>query len=403
MVLALGFIWLSFGVLDSRQQWDVKIKAKSAEVAKVEKEIDVLINGAEDFGVEFVKNVVAPIKEPPPGLWSSAANAKYEEQIAAGVEPRLAFEAAMNLFVDKKVVDAYQKALKELNDVQKSPVPDEIQLDAAVKAFDAAERDMAASMTKLDDAYAFFRGQKGPGGIISLAGKTMSIDAMRQTVVHFRSIIYAQESQFKIMYSDGEKNKTRMENSVAETKFEAEILQQAAANGQRELEDRTKEVEELKVTKAKELMELANEESKRDKAIADLADLNSRYDAVLARTRQLAALVKKKEIEFDQQRGIKGAVITENGLVPEGRVQKVNDENGTIEINIGYELGVKSGRQLYVFRWVPEAKYLGIVEIVEAKGGSSVGKMLPEFRQITIRPNDIVSTEITRPTSSESN
>jgi hypothetical protein len=397
LALALGFIWLSYGVLDARRQWDVKVKAKAADVAKVEKEIDVLINGAEDFGAEFFKNVVAPIKEPAPGLWSPAANAKYEEQVAAGVGPQLAFEAAMNLFVDKKLIDDFQKAVKELNDVQKAPIPDEIQLDAAVKAYDSAQRDMAAAMTRLDDAYQFILGQKGPGGIRNLAGKTMSIDAMRQSVVHFRAIIYAQRAQFSIMLSDGQKNETRMRDLWQETGFEAGTMQQASANGQRELEDRTKEVEELKLTKTKELMELANEEAKRDKAIADLADLDARYKKVKQTAIELAQVVKEKEIAIDKLLGSKTALYWPDAIAYQAQIGKIDDQDGTAEINVGTAVGARPGVRLHVYRWAPEAKYLGMMEIIKSESNKAVGRMLPEYRQITIQTGDKIGPEILPP------
>jgi hypothetical protein len=58
---------------------------------------------------------------------------------------------------------------------------------------------------------------------------------------------------------------------------------------------------------------------------------------------------------------------------------------------------------LHVYRFEPEAKYLGIMEIIKYESNSAVGRMLPEYRQLTIQPGDRVSPEITRPTESESN
>ncbi len=302
----------------------------------------------------------------------------------------------MNLFVDKKVVDTFQQAVKALNDVQKASIPDEIQLEAAKKAFDAAERDMAAMLKKLDDAYQIFLGQTaGQGGIRALAGKGMSIDALRQTVVHFRQIIYSQRALFNIMLSDGQKNETRMRDQWQEMVAEANTMQQAAANGQREVEDRTKEVEDLKLKKNKELMDVADEEAKRDKAIAELADLTKKFDDVKGKTKLLAQKVKEFEIRIDAMRGIKTAILTPDGRVPKGKIQKVNDQAGTAEINIGASVGVKSGVQLHVYRYEPEAKYLGIMEIIKNESDSAVGRMLPEYRQLTIQPGDTVSPEIT--------
>ena len=331
LVVALPFLWLSASVLEARKQWDIKVKLKAEEVAKAEKEVDALINGTDDFRAAFKQEVADPVLK----LGSPAANTEFNTKFDAGYDARLAFEAAMNLFVAQTVIDTFQKSINDLNDVQKkAPIPDEIQLEAAVKAFDAAERDVAAALKNLAAAYDIFLGQKGSGGIPGLAGKGMSIDALRQTVEHFRRIIYAQRAVFNIMLSDGQKNETLIRNQWVETVAEANTLEKAAANGQLDVENRTKELAELtemkdealaallnewdkdrekvdlKQTKNKVLVELAEQEAKRDKAIADLADLTMRFDAVKGKTVLLAQKVKELEIRIDAQRGIKTAVDT---------------------------------------------------------------------------------------------
>lgn len=393
LLVSLGFVWLATSVLEARRQWDDRVRKKAEEVTKVEKEIDVLLNGSPDLDKDFTEIIVKPVM----ALASKAANDDYAKKVGDGIEARVAFEAAMNLFVDKKIVETFQEAVGRLNDVQKATVPDEVALEAALKTFDAAEKDMAAALKNLDDAYSIFLGQSGGlGGIRALAGKGLSIDALRQTVVHIRQIIYAQRAVFNIMLSDGQKNETRMRDLWQEMVAEANTMQQAAANGQREVDDRTKEVDDLKMKINNAKMELAAEEAKRDKAIAELVDLNKRFDDVKGKTKLLAQKVKEFEIRIDAQRGIKTAVLDEKGLVPKGKIQKVDEEQGTAEINIGAKVGVKSGVQLHVYRLNPEAKYLGIMEIIKSESDMAVGRMLPEYRQLTIQPGDNVSTEITR-------
>jgi hypothetical protein len=396
LLVCFGFVWLATSVLEARKQWDLKVKVKAAEVVKTDKDIDAMVYGTEEFREEFKKTVAEPVL----ALGSEVARTEFKSKFDGGYDVRSAFEAAMNLFVDKNIVDTFQDSVKELNDIQKAPIPDEIQLEAAVKAFDAAERDMAAALKNLDDAYLIFLGQApGQGGVRAIAGKGMSIDALRQTVVHFRQIIYAQRAVFNIMLSDGEKNKTRIQDLWQETLADAKTMQDAAANGERERDDRIKEVEDLNVKKAKELMDLATEEEKRDKVIAELADLNKKFDEVKARTQLLAKRVREFEIRIDAMRGIRTPVLTADGRVPKGKIQKVNDQEGTAEINIGASVGVKSGVQLHVYRLEPEAKYLGIMEVIKYESDSAVGRMLPQYRQLTIQPGDNVTPEITKPES----
>ena len=393
LLVSLAFVWLSTSVLEARRQWDLKVKAKAEEVVKTEKEIDALIYGTDDFRDTFKKDVADPVL----ALGSDAARNEFKTNFDRGYDARAAFEAGMNHFVDKKVIDTFQEAVRGLNEVQKAPIPDEIQHDAAVKAFDAAARDMAATLKNLDDAYAVFLGQApGQGGIRALAGKGMSIEALRQTVVHFRQIIYDQRSLFSIMLSDGQKNETRIRNWWLETVAEAKTMQDAAANGQLDLENRTIEVEQLKVKNTQEEMNLVAEEAKRDKWIADLADLNKRFDDVKQKTILLAQAVKEREIQIDKLRGIKTAVISPDGRVPSGKIKRVDEQKGTAEIDIGKNHGLRSGVQLHVYRWRPEAKYVGIMEIIELESNTAVGRMLPEYRQLSIQADDNVSPEITR-------
>ena len=391
LVLALTCIWLSGSVLEARKQWDKKVKQKAEEVAKVSKEIDELQFGGENFSEEFFKAVVEPILP-----LSTTARNEYADKTKAGFDSRVSFESAMNHFVDPKVVATLQAAVRRLNEVQSKTLPDNIELDSAQEAYGAALTDMKATMSKLEEAYAIFLGQSGTtGGIRTMAGpgKGMNIDSIRDTVVHIRQIISSQRSIFNTMYSDGQKNSTRLSDLLVEAVAEGNIMQKSAANGQRELEDRTKEKEQLTTDLNLELMEQAKEEEKRDKAVQELADLRDRFKALTGKAIALVQSVKEKEIRIDSLRDFK-VVVSPDGSRTTGNVLDVNDGDSTLRIDMGINHGVKPGVQLHVYRLSPEAKYLGLMEVLKSESDGAMGRMLPEYRQLTIRTGDKVGAEI---------
>ncbi len=389
--IALGFIYLSTSVLEARRQWDAKIKAKEKEVAKVGQEIELFTMGSDEFQKEFAETIAKPVL----ALASKAANDEFQKKVEAGFKPWVAFIAAMNLFVDSKIVDAYQASVVRLNDLQKAPTFDKIEWDTAIEAYDAASNNLATSMGNLDQALAIFFGQTaGAGGIRGIMLKGMSVDGLRETLLHVRQLMQAQKAVFATMFSDGQKNETQMKDRWQEALAEAKTLQLASDNGEREQEERGKERDQLKIDLAKEKVTLADEEAKRDKAIAELNDLKGKFAKVTEKSKLLAQRVKEAEIRLDAIRGLK-VVVSPDGRVYEGSVQKIDEAEGTIEINLGNKKGVRPGVQLHVFRRNP-AKYLGILEVTKSESDMALGRMLPEYRQLAIQVGDRVSSEITR-------
>jgi hypothetical protein len=391
IVFALVNITLTVFVLECRRNWDLKVKAKAAEVAKAQQEVDELVHGKADVKKEFRELAKTVLN-----AGSQAANQEFDKKVNEGFDPRPAFEVAMNSFIDKRILDAHQEALRRLNDVQKIAPPDEIARDDARKAFEAAENDYQAAQRNLDAAYRNYLGIEGPGGIRNLLNKGMSVDDLRATLVHMRHVLAAEQTVHNTISSDWQKSITQVKDLWQQTAYEANTMRLAAENGMRELNENIKERDLTEMEYQREKVQLATEIEKRDMLIADLNDLQKRFDEKMDLTKELAKSVKVTETLIDQKRGLKGAVISSDGIVPKGKIQQIDENAGTLTINLGTRVGVRPGVQLEVYRFGENARYLGKLEVIRSDSDGAVARMLPEYRQVAIQAGDRVSSEITR-------
>src|SRR5207247_3484471 len=109
LLVALGFVWLSFSVVEARRQWHVKVKAKSDEVVKVSKEIDLMEHGSDEAAKEFKTLAEEVLK-----LGSKAAQDDFKKRTDEGLDVMSAYVIAMNSFLDMKIIEAYQQAVAGL-------------------------------------------------------------------------------------------------------------------------------------------------------------------------------------------------------------------------------------------------------------------------------------------------
>jgi hypothetical protein len=385
------FIPLATWVLEARRQWDTKVKAKAAEVAKVEKEVEVLTRGSEEVSKEY-KDLAKSVLQ----NGSAVANQEYDKKINEGFNPKTAFEVAMDQYIDSRLVEAHREALRRLNDVQKTAPPDKIAQEEAIKAYNAADADLQVAQRNLEAAFRMYFGSEGPGGIRNLLAKGMSVDDMRAVLIQIRHATTAQRTVHNTIYSDWLKNLTQIRDLWQQTAYEANTLRIAADNGMRELEEQNKEYELTAAELQREELQLAMEIEKRDKAIAELTDLQQRFEEKTNSAKLLAQQVKVTEVMIDQKRGLNTAVISSDGRIPSGKVQKIDESTGTLTINLGTRAGIRPGVQLEVFRFGENAKYLGKLEVIRSDSDGSTARMLPEYRQVGVRAGDLVASEITR-------
>jgi hypothetical protein len=114
---------------------------------------------------------------------------------------------------------------------------------------------------------------------------------------------------------------------------------------------------------------------------------------VVTACRDYVKRIKADEIQLEFDRGLKTVVVSKDGKAFTGKIQQIG-EDGTVQVNLRRPAMVGPGAHVHVFRLQPEAQYLGLMEIIRSDSTGSVGRMLPEFRQRTLRLGDSVSTEI---------
>src|SRR6185503_4803400 len=124
--------------IEMRRQWDVKVKAKAAEVQKTNTEVELLANGDDGARDEFRKLIEEDIMV----LASQPCKDLYRRKRDEGLDSRSAFEIAMDSFIDPRAIDAYRQAVEKLNDLEKTPIIEETELAAAMRDYDAAEREL---------------------------------------------------------------------------------------------------------------------------------------------------------------------------------------------------------------------------------------------------------------------
>ena len=87
-------------------------------------------------------------------------------------------------------------------------------------------------------------------------------------------------------------------------------------------------------------------------------------------------------------------------VIVNGKIERVDPVDGTlVQISLGSDHGINKNHTLDVYRLKPEAKYLGMIRIVESHPHVSVGRLVaagnPAMRQ-QLRADDLVTSKITK-------
>lgn len=381
-------IVLTIGVVEARNQHDLKVQRKAKEVKAAADEVEVIAKGSQEGAAEFealAKRVLEGASE--------AARQEYDAKVRSGVDPQSAFEVAMEHFVETEVLKQFQQALDALIDIQKSPQTiDETQWEAANKAYQQAELNLKTLTDRLDEAYLLFFGEiPTEQGMRTVVTKGIGVEPMKRTLNHVQHLIGVQKAVFNTQISDGEKTLTQFRDRVEETKNEATKWQRAAERAEFAQQERTKERDQTKTDLATEQQSLATEVAKRDKFQTEVDTTTAQLTDVLQRCRQKVLVVQAAEKRVDSLRGLKQVVITQDGLGVRGQVQQVGAD-GTIRISLGARVGVKPGVRLHVYRFDPKPEYLGELEVTSSDSDGANGQMLPAYRQLEIRVGDRVAT-----------
>jgi hypothetical protein len=77
-----------------------------------------------------------------------------------------------------------------------------------------------------------------------------------------------------------------------------------------------------------------------------------------------------------------------------GKIEKFDGD--LVQINVGADAGLAKNHTLEVYRLTPEAKYLGMIRIVEVGAKSSVGRLVPagNTARPELRVGDLVASRL---------
>jgi chromosome segregation ATPase len=213
-------------------------------------------------------------------------------------------------------------------------------------------------------------------------------------VVNSSKAVYTENEAIKQKLKDAEDlaavNEANLKRDVEDYKLKLkgkdQLLDKAGADVERlktELVDRDNTIK----LREKEVVEaLADRNKYRAEAIAQ----EGRSKALQDRNEQLLEEVQKKTLELARvQAGSGGAGQTSGTLTVrninepnpppvkvKGRIEKVDSADKTlVQISLGSDQGINRNNTLDVYRLRPEAKYLGMIRIVDVYPDRSVGRL----------------------------
>jgi predicted RNase H-like nuclease (RuvC/YqgF family) len=126
-----------------------------------------------------------------------------------------------------------------------------------------------------------------------------------------------------------------------------------------------------------------------------IINLETRIKALITETvRNEAELRKSRPTNEEIANRVNQALPNPPAVHVSGKIEKLDGD--LVQINRGTTHGVAKGNTLEVFRLEPEPKYLGMIRIVEATSGNSVGRIVaPEkARRTELMIGDLVTSRI---------
>ncbi len=361
---AMAFVYLASSVLEARRRRNEWVKAKLAEVHKIQLQVNDLRFGTKE------------------------AREKYQELMAQ-------YEKALAEFIQSDALANFNRALQRLIELAGQQIVEEVEWQRAQEEFRKAGEDLTLARQKLDEAWDSFLGlARGAAGIRELPNLGLGIPELRRLTRLVDQATIAQATYYQTRIQRSDENLATLEDLVKEVEDEAETQRKVAERANNTLAHREEEMQAAK-------RELAEAKRQLDETIAELnkteehvRKLDERFKALLSENIRLVGQLKEYEIRYDVFHNVKSTAIALDGRIPRGRVAEVHEKDGTLLLDLGLRQGMRPGLQLHVYRYQPEPEYLGVLEVVSADTTSAVARMLPAYRQMEVRVGDIVAPEI---------
>lgn len=187
-------------------------------------------------------------------------------------------------------------------------------------------------------------------------------------------------------------------NQLEKTAVSGKQIDSSRVTLTQELERQKNEVAALNallVQRDKRILELERDKKElRDRAV--LAELNQKSEQ--DRNEKLLAQLETLTKEIQKLKNGNGRLASRRNPPAEdveGVVKDIDPQTGFLTLSIGSDAGLAPGNTLEAFRLAPEAKYLGLVEILDVRPDAAVAKPIDPLRRGTIRTGDRVASNIT--------
>jgi flagellar biosynthesis chaperone FliJ len=444
IVILLPLIWLAASVLEARRNWAKAVVAKDVQV--LEAEVKLL---AVPLDQNHLENLAAQIKE---AAIPEEGRTDLASQVTKLLEERTKYDNAVAEF-EKATLDyngaqaqqAFHQSLENLLKAQRAQPPQEDEIAAARNTYVNAYQQLLAVQKRFDDSFTKFSTDMREMAATGHATETLiqALARVQRTRTHldtWKNVQLSDYDVYRSRYTDmvseflsrrqqllASADAAQAEQKVREEETEGsrEKLGLSEEQIRGELADRklarmsADDIENLPeqvlrdalrqdlgdpdlkfVRHVKAVNVLVDDDLAKSKEIlqkrqGDLKVHQDRFNGLVAENRKLAVQIERNEKEVDRRRGIPTVVASEGGPIPKGKITSLDDQAGTVTINIGLRAGVTPGVRLHVYRLEPKPQHLGFIEILKAESDSATGRINPQFRQLPIQVGDIVAPEVT--------
>lgn len=167
-------------------------------------------------------------------------------------------------------------------------------------------------------------------------------------------------------------NNEEIKRVLENQKKQNDAFQKALEARNRELDDYAKRIRDLQ-----EKLIASQEEAKAERLKATAAEaqakvLRARHDALLEVVRELQVQKAKAEVAKANDSPKRDPGLNPPAVAVNGKIEKVVGD--LVQINLGADHGLAKAHTLDVYRLQPEAKYLGMIRIVEASATTAIGR-----------------------------
>lgn len=211
----------------------------------------------------------------------------------------------------------------------------------------------------------------------------------------------SQAAETKAKAAETELAKTRQERDDLRNKEKEAVEQRNIIDANREnmtaelkrAKDEIAQFNKLMSDRDKLALKLEGEKKElRDRAVnAELFAKaeHDRNEQLLAHNEQLT-----REIQTQKAGGTRTADRNPPPETVDGVVTKIDSRTGLVTLSVGSDAGLAAGHTLEVYRLKPEARYVGVLRIVDVRSNEAVARPVPSQMSRSVQVGDTVASSI---------